>query len=271
MPEGALPGKLVASHEKTLPRSVMENAFETNIRDLDDGVDGDSVRRVLRGPSEGAETALVSAVVSKGITELLQVAEPGRSSELAVVTASAEACGVVLADRAATPGESQRIIGLRERYESNFPSLNSSLGSLSSACARCVALSTAPASARVCPGFSFLAVSAAVAHTHVSILHGACHNSCSDTGGAQGPEERKRVKDGVTGPAEDLRPVSEVEAGVNFRPAGGVRQVVGSLPGRQPGTGTRRLRDGAVTLSLHPEVPSTQFASTGPHDRGLGC
>ena len=49
VPEGALPGKLVASHvEKTLPRSVMGNAFETNIRDL----------RVLRGPSEGAGTAL---------------------------------------------------------------------------------------------------------------------------------------------------------------------------------------------------------------------
>ena len=34
---------------------------------------------------------------------------------------------------------------------------------------------------------------------------------------------------GVSGPAEDLRPVSEVEAGVNFRPAGGVRgQLAGS-------------------------------------------
>ena len=63
----------------------------------------------------------------------------------------------------------------------NLASLNSSLGSLSSACTRRVALSTAPASARVCPGFSSLAVSAAVARTHASILHGACHNSWSDT------------------------------------------------------------------------------------------
>ena len=41
--------------------------------------------------------------------------------------------------------------------------------------------------------------------------------------------------------AEDLRPVSEVEAWVNFRPAGGVsrRQVAGSIPRKQPGTGTR--------------------------------
>ena len=57
---------------------------------------------------------------------------------------------------------------------------------------------------------------------------------------------------------EDLRPVSEVETGVNFRPAGGVRrQVAGSLPRRQPGTGTRRHRVGVVTPSLHPEVPDT--------------
>ena len=48
----------------------------------------------------------------------------------------------------------------------------------------------------------------------------------------QGPGGRKRDKGGVSGPAEDLRLVSEVEAGVNFRPAGGVRgQVAGSLSG----------------------------------------
>ena len=63
-------------------------------------------------------------------------------------------------------------------------------------------------------------------------------------------------------------PVSEVEAGVNFRPAGGVRgQVAGSLPGRQPDTGTRLLRGGVDTPSLHPEVPGIQFVSPG---RGLG-
>ena len=58
-----------------------------------------------------------------------------------------------------------------------------------------------------------------------------------------------------------------MEAGVNFRPAGGVRgQVAGSLPRRQPGTGTRRVREGVVTPSLHPEVPGIQFVSPG---RGL--
>ena len=60
--------------------------------------------------------------------------------------------------------------------------------------------------------------------------------------GRQGPTGTMRVKGGVSGPAEDLRPVPEVVAGVNFRPAGGVRrQVVGSFSGQQPGTGTRTM------------------------------
>ena len=75
---------------------------------------------------------------------------------------------------------------------------------------------------------------------------------------------RKRVKGGVSGPAEDLRPVSEVEAGVNLRPAGVVRgQVAGSLPRRQPRTGTRPNKGSVVTPSLHPEVPGIQFVSPG--------
>ena len=91
-------------------------------------------------------------------------------------------------------------------------------------------------------------------------------NSGSDTGRVKGPTGRRSSKGG--GPAEYLRPVSEVEVGVNFRPAGGVRgQVAGSLPTRQPGTGTKRQRVGAVTPSLHQEVPDTRFASPG---RGLG-
>ena len=70
-------------------------------------------------------------------------------------------------------------------------------------------------------------------------------NSWSDTVHACGPSGGLCSKGGVSGPAEDLRPVSEVEAGVNFRPAGGVRgQVAGSLSRRQPGTGTRRVREG---------------------------
>ena len=49
-------------------------------------------------------------------------------------------------------------------------------------------------------------------------------NSWSDTVKLQGPTRRRRgTKGGVPGPAEDLLLVSEVEAGVNFRPAGGSR------------------------------------------------
>ena len=78
---------------------------------------------------------------------------------------------------------------------------------------------------------------------------------------------RKRVKGGVSGPAEDLRPVSEVEAGVNFQPAGQTRgQVVVQSSGRQPG-GTRWSRCSAVTPFIHLEVPDTHFESPG---RGLG-
>ena len=179
---------------------------------------------------------------------------------------------------------------LIEVFESDFPSLpnsshahNSFLGSLSSACARRVARCVAAAPARVCLGSSSPAVSVAVAHVHASILHGARNSGCtggllhvqrstsyclnnswSDTGRVQGPTGTRRVKGGVSGPAEELRPVSEVEAGVNFRVARGVRgQVAGSIPRRQPGTGTRRVREGAVTPSLHPEGPGIQFVSPG--------
>ena len=162
-------------------------------------------------------------------------------------------------------GESEGIIGSFLKSESDFPSLkSSSLGSLSSACARRVARSAASAVARVCPGSSPLAVSAAVAHAHAPTLHDACSNSWSDTVRVKGPTGTRRVKGGVSGPAEDLRPVSEVEAGVNFRPARGVRgQVLGALPRRQPSTGTRQHRVDVDTPSLHPEVPGILFVSPG--------
>ena len=162
-------------------------------------------------------------------------------------------------------GESEGIIGSFLQSESDFPSLNSSL---SSACARRVARSAATAVARVCHGSSSLAVSAAVARAHASTLHDACSNSWSDTVRVKGPTGTRRVKGGVSGPAEDMRPVSEVEAGVNVRQAGGVRgQVAGSPPRRQPGAGTRQQRVGVDTPSLHQEVPGIQFASP---ERGLG-
>ena len=90
------------------------------------------------------------------------------------------------------------------------------------------------------------------------------HNSWSDTGRVLGPTGRSSTEVGVSGPAEDLRSVPEVEAGVNFRPAGSVRgRVAGSVSRKQPGTGTRQVREGAVTPSLRPEVPGSQYVSPG--------
>ena len=84
---------------------------------------------------------------------------------------------------------------------------------------------------------------------------------------SEGPTGRRRVKGGVSGPAEDLRPVSEVVAGVNFRRADRLRGQVVQSPERRPGPGSRRSCGSAGTPSVHPEVSDTQFVSPG---HGLG-
>ena len=199
----------------------------------------------------------------------------------------------VRAGAPAVAGESRGIIGLQEVSESDSSvhishvsnSLNSSVGVVVSACARVASALPAAAAPRSWSTVARLS-DAVVAHAHASPMLCArtsggtggllpvqrstsycLNNSWSDTVRVQGPTGTRRVKGGVSGPVEDLRPVSEVEAGVNFRPAGQVRgQVAGSLPRRQPGTGTRRVREGVVTPSLHPEVPGIQYVSPG---RGL--
>ena len=79
----------------------------------------------------------------------------------------------------------------------------------------------------------------------------------------------RRTIRGRHGLAEDLRPVSDVETkGKSLAGRwckGG--QVAGSLPRKQPGTGTRQGQGEVWSPSLHPKVPGTQFASRG---RGLG-
>ena len=124
------------------------------------------------------------------------------------------------------------------------------------------------APARVCLGSSSSAESAAVVHAHATTLHDACNlgrasgllpvqrsTSYSLFGGRQGPTGTSRVKRGVS--AEDLRRVSEVEAGVNVRPAGGVRRQVADPLSRKA---TRhKYQEGQGT--------DTQFVSPG---RGLG-
>ena len=94
------------------------------------------------------------------------------------------------------------------------------------ACARVSRAARAVASARVCLGSSSSTESAAVVHAHATTLHDA-HNSgrasgllpvqwstcCSLGVGSHGPTRRKGTKGGVSGLAEDLGPVSEVQAG----------------------------------------------------------
>ena len=113
-------------------------------------------------------------------------------------------------------------------------------------------------------------------------------NSWSDTAHACCPTGSFCTKGGISGPAEDLRPVSEVEAGVNFRPAGGVRgQVAGSIPRRQPDR--NQARQGRCGHTFPPPAGSwypirvtwiknwtsgNRWAGRGcvePHDRGFGC
>ena len=217
--------------------------------------------RFLFSVSEAAGTA-ATAGESKGTFGLHEVNESDRF-------------GTDAAFAAATAGESEGIVRLLEVSEPAFPPLpnsshahNSCLRLSTSACARAcrVAAASAGAAARVCAVSSSSAVSA-VAHAHASTLHGA-HNSWSGTGRVQGPKGRRCTKGGVSGLAEDLRPVSEVEAGVTFRPASNVRgQVAGSLPGRHPRTGTRSNKGSVVTPSLHPEVLDSLSVSPGPGKR----
>ena len=115
-----------------------------------------------------------------------------------------------------------------------------------------------------CP-FASCVAGAVHARRTVTSMHAlAAHNSWSDTGRFQGPTGRRCTKGGVSSPAEDLRLVSEVEAGVNFRPAGGVRrQVAGSIPRRQPGTGTRPGKGGCGHTCPPPGGSGIQFVSPG--------
>ena len=89
-------------------------------------------------------------------------------------------------------------------------------------------------------------------------------NLWSDTGRVQGATGRRSTKGGVSRRAEDLRPVSEVEAGLKIsgRPAVYGRRLEVHFP-----EATRHryqeVREFAVAPSHHPEVPGIQFVSLG--------
>ena len=191
----------------------------------------------------------------------------------------------------ATAGESVGIIGYSLDVVTRSSSINSLCGS-SRACmsyldAVLSAPARAPAAALVarCSAPSSLAVGLCM-HDSGSLVHEACSNLCSDTG-RQGPTGTRRVEGGVSGPAEDLRPVSEVEAGVNSRlavyrgrlqvpfPGGNQAQVPGvSGKVRSHLPSTRRF---LVSISCHLDTDWTsgnRWAGrrcVEPYGRGFGC
>ena len=200
--------------------------------------------------THGVAGAAATAGETEEITALLEV----RESDLTKMNGMA----VAGATAGATPGESQRIIGLRERYESDFPSLNSSGCFSVDACASLPAVPGV--SARVCPVSSFSAVSAAVAHALSTPMHDA-HNSCSDTAmnslsynpqGVVPLNSRRKVRQSCTvrsRSAEQIVDMSPASAAGTYRRSAGTvhdqRQVsrkrlagssvVGAGPGPGPG------------------------------------
>ena len=244
----------------------------------------------LEGSVHVSSGALVGSALAGGSLHDLEGFVPENDGLLVIQSCDASTEGDFPA--LATAGDSEEIIGLLERSVTQSSCLNSDNSSMGVACvdpASAAVAPPAPVSSSPCARVAS-AAGAVHARRTVSPMHDVfAHNSWSDmvrnsccTGGllpvckstsynleagSRGPRGRKRSKGVVSGPAEDLRPVSEVEAGVNFRPAGGVReQVAGSLPRRQPGTGSRQVREGVVTPSLHPEVSGFHFVSPG---RGL--
>ena len=265
-------------------RRLAENSSEVEMLEVSSALRelrprwlAEEVSEVSSGSRRLAENVVVSKVSeASSVTDFELVHETDgdsvRISELLEVPQLAEVGGAAESAAHATAGDSEGIIGLHVSHSSRGLPINSSN---SFGCVAAVACARLPA----VPGLS------AAASKHLLFLlrlllllqmrggrkrresstpmHDA-HNSWSDTGRVQGPTGRRCTKGGVSSPAEDLRPVSEVEAGVNFRPAGGVRrQVAGSIPRRQPGTGTRQGKGSVVTPSLHPEVPGIQFVSPG--------
>ena len=235
--------RLIAESECRPSATSALDPFATNKVVLEDGCRG---ARILSG---GGEPVHATAGEIKEITGLLEVRESDFSKKAGVAVA------------AATAGESDGNLGLRRVIESHSRH-NSSWGVDAVACARVSALPVVSATAS--SSAAAPASPAVVAHARSTPMHVAV-NSWSDTVSSQGHRGRRSSKGGVSGPAEDLLPVSEVEAAVIFvgRPAvyGGRLQVhfqVGNqalVPGYVVGV---------VTPSIHPEVTDSLFVSPRP-------
>ena len=157
---------------------------------------------------ENAETVLAAA----GETDR-EVVESVRSLAGSVDRELRRSGPSVRLNAHATASESTGIIGslVFGRSESSLPnSDNSSMGvaCVDLACAAVASLAPVCSSPR-----SRVACAAGAVHARrtVSPMHAAhSHNSWSDTVRVHGPTGTRSSKGGVSGPAEDLRPVSEV-------------------------------------------------------------
>ena len=141
-----------------------------------------------------------------------------------------------------------------------------SSGASSHACVSFLdALLAAPARAPVASDASRTSCTSTVVglcmHDDDTPMHVA-HNSCSDTGRVQGPTGRRCSKGGVSGPPEDVRPC--LRGGGRGKFSSG-RRCTGAGCRFFPGSNQAQVpaREGAVTPSLHPEVPGIQFVSPG--------
>ena len=271
---------------------------------MEDGARSSCLRRHRWCASSAAEGRRVQGVSSgscgsagggecKGINGSLEVIESEFSAKSGAAAVVAATVGSETADQAGVlHGTSSLFLNSRIPPHGHQSRIHGS-SHFSHARARAVAVAALPARAASRSASSvvatparfsrsFAAVVADAASACATAVHGSAFNSgsaggllpvCKSTSShldvcSQGPTGTRRVKGGVSGAAEDLRPVSEVEAGVNFRPAGCVRgQVAGSLSGKQPGTGTRTSKGSVVTPSLHPEVPDSLSVSPGPGKR----
>ena len=168
---------------------------------------------------------------------------------------------------------------MREISESDSPlfqSINSSMGVVMPACAVRAPPAFAAAAPRSCSSTALVSPAFA-AHAVVSPLH---FNSWSNLVRLQGPTGRRRVKGGVSGPGEDVRPVSEV---------GGRGECSARLqvhfPGGQPGKGKFLAHLPSTQIFLTPDsrhldvdraagtqaINGLEQRCVKPHGRGFGC
>ena len=217
---------------------LAENASEFEVSEVSSG---------SRRLAENVVVSEVSEASSVKDVELVHATagDSERIFELLEVPQLAEIGGAAESAAHATAGDSEGIIGLHVSHPPCGMLIDSSnsLGCVAAvACARLPAVPGVSAFASSCAAPASFEV---VAHVRSPLMHDA-RNSWSDTGrnarctgglllvckstshnlevGRQGPTRRRGTKGGVSGPAEDLRPVSEVEEG---RPAvyGGRLQV----------------------------------------------